>query len=62
MSRTIRKLEKLQEEHKQLDRKCTDIEKKLTRPMGELRTLKKKKLAVRDQIKHIQLQIADEEV
>jgi hypothetical protein len=52
----------LQEEHKQLDRQCTDIEKKLTRPMGELRTLKKKKLAVRDQIKHIQLQIADEEV
>ena len=62
MSRTIRKLEKLREEHKQLDRQCTDIEKKLTRPMGELRTLKKKKLAVRDQIKHIQLQIADEEV
>ena len=62
MSRTIRKLEKLQEEHKQLDRQYTDIEKKLTRPMGELRTLKKKKLAVRDQIKHIQLQIAEEEV
>jgi hypothetical protein len=56
------RIETLQETHKYLDRQCTDIEKKLTRPMGELRTLKKKKLAVRDQIKHIQLQIAEEEV
>jgi len=46
MSITLRKLEALQEKHKVLDRQCTDVEKKLTRPVGELRELKKEKLAV----------------
>ena len=47
------RIEHLQETHKYLDRQCTDIEKKLTRPMGELRELKKQKLKVRDQIEEL---------
>lgn len=47
------RIETLQETHKYLDRQCTDIEKKLTRPTGELRKLKKQKLQVRDQIEEL---------
>lgn len=60
MSITLRKLEALQEKHKVLDRQCTDVEKKLTRPVGELRELKKEKLAVKDQINYIKAQLESE--
>ncbi|MGZ0190701.1 MAG: DUF465 domain-containing protein [Alphaproteobacteria bacterium] len=59
MSLTIRRLERLENQHKDLDRKCTDAEKKLTRPIGELRELKKQKLIVKDQIKNLKAELND---
>ena len=56
------RIETLQETHKYLDRQCTDIEKKLTRPMGELRELKKQKLKVRDQIEELRRKQDEEAV
>jgi hypothetical protein len=56
------RIETLQETHKYLDRQCTDIEKKLTRPTGELRKLKKQKLQVRDQIEELRRKQDEEAV
>ena len=56
------RIETLQETHKYLDRQCTDIEKKLTRPVGELRKLKKQKLQVRDQIEELRRKQDEEAV
>ncbi|MDB4378417.1 DUF465 domain-containing protein [bacterium] len=56
------RIETLQETHKYLDRQCTDAEKKLTRPTGELRKLKKQKLQVRDQIEELRRKQDEEAV
>ena len=54
----IERIEYLQEEHKQLDRQCTDLEKQLAGVIAsehheELRALKKQKLSVKDQIEQL---------
>tara|TARA_B100001057_G_scaffold114959_1_gene113424 strand:+ start:409 stop:621 length:213 start_codon:yes stop_codon:yes gene_type:complete len=53
------RIEMLQESHKHLDRKCTDLEKKKGSAL-ELKELKKQKLNLRDQIAELKRQQQDE--
>ena len=52
----------LQDSHKHLDRRCTDLEKKLNKDLisNELKELKKQKLKLRDQIEELR-KLQDEE-
>lgn len=53
------RIEVLQESHKHLDRRCTDLEKKKGSAL-ELKQLKKQKLQLRDQIAELKRQQQEE--
>lgn len=53
------RIEMLQESHKHLDRRCTDLEKKKGSAL-ELKQLKKQKLQLRDQIAELKRQQQEE--
>lgn len=58
----LERIESLQEAHKQLDRECTDLEKKLAGGINSenhdrLVELKKRKLFVKDQIEGLRKQV-----
>lgn len=59
---TISRMEVLQETHRDIDRQCTDLEKKLAGGLSNenhnlLVELKKKKLLIKDQIEALRKQV-----